>query len=81
MTEIRFPVWVFLGTATSSFQIEGRSLDIPQGDSIWDTFCAEPGRIADGSDGLVAWDHINRWVDDVELMDELNMGAYRFSIA
>lgn len=81
MTEIRFPEGFIFGTATSSFQIEGRSPDIPQGDSIWDTFCAEPGRIADGSDGLVACDHINRWDEDVELMDELNMGAYRFSIA
>ena len=81
MTEIRFPEGFIFGTATSSFQIEGRSPDIPQGDSIWDTFCAERGRIADGSDGLVACDHINRWADDVELMDELNMGAYRFSIA
>ena len=81
MTEIRFPEGFIFGTATSSFQIEGRSPNIPQGDSIWDTFCAEPGRIADGSDGLVACDHINRWAEDVELMDELNMGAYRFSIA
>lgn len=81
MSGIRFPDDFIFGTATSSFQIEGRSASIPQGDSIWDTFCAEPGRIADGSDGLVACDHINRFAEDVALMSELNMGAYRFSIA
>ena len=56
MPEIDFGPDFFFGTATSSFQIEGRSPGIPQGDSIWDTFCAEPGRIADASDGLVACD-------------------------
>lgn len=81
MSEISFPEGFIFGTATSSFQIEGRSASIPQGESIWDRFCAEPGRIADGSNGLIACDHINRWQDDVQLMSDLNMAAYRFSIA
>lgn len=82
MTEsIEFgPDFVF-GTATSSFQIEGRTADIPQGASNWDTFCAQPGRIADGSDGLVACDHVHRWREDVALMAGLGLSAYRFSIA
>ncbi len=71
----------FFGSATSSFQIEGRSPDIPQGDSIWDTFCAEKGRIADGSNGLLACDHVHRYAEDVALMSELNLARYRFSIA
>ena len=71
----------FFGSATSSFQIEGRSDAIPQGESIWDTFCAEPGRIADGSNGLVACDHVHRWAEDVQLMSDLNLGKYRFSVA
>lgn len=76
-----FPEGFFFGSATSSFQIEGRSARIAQGDSIWDTFCAEPGRIVDGSTGLVACDHIHRWADDVELMSALHLDVYRFSIA
>lgn len=80
MSDLDFGPDFFFGTATSSFQIEGRSPSIPQGDSIWDTFCAEPGRIADASDGLVACDHVNRWEADVELMAQLELDAYRFSI-
>lgn len=67
------------GVATASFQIEGAADSrLP---CIWDTFCAEPGRIKDGSNGLVACDHINRWQDDVELIAALGVDAYRFSIA
>ena len=80
MTDIDFGDDFFFGAATSSFQIEGRSPAIPQGDSIWDTFCAEPGRIADGTHGLVACDHVNRWEEDLDLMAELGLQAYRFSI-
>lgn len=76
-----FPEGFFFGSATSSFQIEGRSAEVGQGESNWDTFCAEPGRIADGSNGHVACDHVNRWAEDVELMSSLNLSTYRFSIA
>ncbi len=80
-TPRRFPDGFFFGSATSSFQIEGRSNDIPQGDSIWDTFCAEPGRIEDGTHGLVACDHVHRWREDIELMASLGLSTYRFSIS
>ena len=80
MADIDFGPDFFFGAATSSFQVEGRSPSIPQGDSIWDTFCAQPGRIRDGSDGLVACDHVHRWSDDVAMMADLNLAAYRFSI-
>lgn len=67
------------GVATASFQIEGAADSrLP---CIWDTFCAEPGRIKDGSDGLVACDHIHRWREDIELIAALGVDAYRFSIA
>jgi beta-glucosidase len=67
------------GAATSAAQIEG---DIAgRGRSIWDRFCAEPGRIADGSDIAVACDHVRRMEDDVELLRWLGVKAYRFSIA
>jgi beta-glucosidase len=67
------------GVATAAFQIEGAADSrLP---CIWDTFCAEPGRIKDGSDGLVACDHVARWREDVELIASLGVDAYRFSIA
>jgi beta-glucosidase len=69
-------VW---GAATSSFQIEGGAGQ--RGRSIWDRFCEEPGRIVDGSDGLVACDHIKRFRGDVERMAQLGIDAYRFSIS
>lgn len=80
-TTIDFGPDFFFGSATSSFQIEGRSVDIDQGESIWDRFCEQPGRILDGSNGLVACDHVHRYVEDVALMADLNLGVYRFSIA
>jgi beta-glucosidase len=69
-------VW---GVATASFQIEG---DVHErGRSIWDDFCELPGAIADGSDGRVACDHVHRYAEDVRLMGDLGVGAYRFSIS
>ena len=67
------------GAATASFQIEGDAEH--RGDSIWDAFCREPGRILDGSDGRVACDHVHRVEEDVALLRGLGVGAYRFSIA
>ena len=67
------------GVATASFQIEGGIDDrLP---CIWDTFCATPGKIADNSDGSQACQHYQRWQDDVELIDSLNVDAYRLSIS
>lgn len=72
------PDFVF-GVATSSFQIEGdRNGRL---ESIWDRFCATPGKIRDGSNGDVACDHINRWADDVALIDSLGMDAFRLSLS
>ena len=67
------------GAATASFQTEGDAEN--RGDSIWDAFCREPGRILDGSDGRVACDHVNRVEEDVALLRDLGVGAYRFSVA
>ena len=52
-----------------------------RGPSVWDTFCAQPGRVANGDSGAVACDHYHRWAEDVALMAELGVGGYRFSIA
>lgn len=72
------PDFVF-GVATAAFQIEGAADS--REPCIWDTFCAKPGRIKDGSNGLIACDHLNRWQDDVELIAALGVDAYRLSIA
>jgi beta-glucosidase len=69
------------GVATSSFQIEGNRSSVPRGESIWDRFCEQPGAIADGSNGLVAVDHINHLDSDLDLIARLGFRAYRFSIS
>ncbi|QGZ41705.1 beta-glucosidase [Pseudoduganella flava] len=78
---IRFPSNFLWGTATSAYQIEGSPLADGAGHSIWTRFAATPGRIANGDTGDVACDHYRRWRDDVALMRQLGMKAYRFSIA
>ncbi|MEU8248029.1 GH1 family beta-glucosidase [Nonomuraea sp. NPDC048916] len=69
------------GTATAAYQIEGAVSEDGRGVSIWDTFAHEPGRVRDGHTGDVACDHYHRWREDLELMTELGVNAYRFSIA
>jgi beta-glucosidase len=71
-------VW---GAATSAYQIEGAVTEDGRGASIWDTFCAEPGRIHGGDSGAVACDHYHRWSNDLDLLCQLGLGAYRFSVA
>ncbi|NCT89363.1 beta-glucosidase [Cellulomonas sp. APG4] len=71
-------VW---GAATAAFQIEGASHEDGRTDSIWDTFCRVPGAVANGDDGTVACDHYHRVDEDVALMAELGLDAYRFSVA
>jgi beta-glucosidase len=76
-----FPADFVWGVATSAYQIEGAVAADGRGESIWDVFCREPGRIADGSSGAVACDHYHRWAEDVALLAGLGVGAYRFSVA
>ena len=76
-----FPADFRWGVSTSSFQIEGAGQADGKGESIWDRFCREPGRIRDGSDGQVACDHYHRWPEDLDLAKSLGVNAYRFSIA
>jgi beta-glucosidase len=78
---VRLPAGFTFGTSTASYQIEGAAAEDGRGPSIWDTFCAEPGRIKDGSSGARACDHCHRYVDDVALMARLGAQGYRFSIA
>jgi beta-glucosidase len=76
-----FPADFVWGTATASYQIEGASDADGKGPSIWDTFTRVPGAIADGKTGDVADDHYHRFREDVEVMADLGVSAYRFSIA
>jgi beta-glucosidase len=76
-----FPEGFVWGAATAAFQIEGASTEDGRGPSIWDTLCARPGAVLDGSDGSVACDHYHRWESDLDLLAALGLSAYRFSIA
>ncbi|KAK7436604.1 hypothetical protein CaCOL14_006260 [Colletotrichum acutatum] len=69
------------GFATASYQVEGAAEKDGRGPSIWDTFCAVPGKIADGSSGAVACDSYNRTAEDIALLKSVGANTYRFSLA
>ena len=69
------------GAATSSYQIEGGAYEDGKGLSVWDVMCERPDAIADGSSGAVACDHYHRSKEDVVLMSQVGLKAYRFSIS
>ncbi len=69
------------GAATSAYQIEGSPLADGAGPSNWHVFAHQPGRIAGGDTGDVACDHYRLWRQDIALMRELGLGAYRFSLS
>ncbi len=77
----RFPDSFLWGASTSAYQIEGSPLADGAGPNIWQRFAHSPGRTANGDTGDVACDHYRRYEDDVRLMSELGLQAYRFSIA
>ncbi|MDN6769329.1 MAG: family 1 glycosylhydrolase, partial [Bifidobacterium mongoliense] len=76
-----FPKDFLWGTATASYQVEGAINEDGRTPSIWDTFCAKPGTIIDGSSGEFADDHYHRVADDIAIMHDLGVKAYRLSIA
>lgn len=69
------------GVATAAFQIEGANLEDGRLPCIWDTFCATPGNVHNGDNGAIACDHYHKWKDDVQLIKELGVDAYRLSIS
>ncbi|MCE9557530.1 MAG: beta-glucosidase [Armatimonadetes bacterium] len=77
----KFPEGFLWGAATSSYQIEGGHDADGKGVGIWDEFCQKPGAIYGGHIGDVGCDHYHRASEDIELMAELNLQAYRFSIS
>ncbi|MDX2823096.1 GH1 family beta-glucosidase [Streptomyces ipomoeae] len=75
----QFPAGFLWGVSTSAHQIEG-AVDERE-PSVWDAFSAEAGRIKDGSTAAVACDHFHRYPEDVALLRDLGVGAYRFSVS
>jgi beta-glucosidase len=80
-TGLEFPAGFLFGAATAAYQIEGAAAADGRGPSIWDTFCRIPGRVLGGDTGDVAVDHYHRYREDVRLMADLGLQAYRFSIS
>ncbi|GGJ48820.1 GH1 family beta-glucosidase [Deinococcus roseus] len=77
----QFPADFVWGTATSAYQIEGAVRTDGRGASVWDIFSHTPGKIKDGKNGDTACDHYHRSSEDIALMQELGMNAYRFSVS
>jgi beta-glucosidase len=71
-------VW---GAGTAAFQIEGATRIDGRGESIWDRFAAGAGNVAGGDTGEPACEHYYRWREDLDLMSELGIQGYRFSVA
>jgi beta-glucosidase len=76
-----FPPGFVWGAATAAYQIEGAAREDGRGESIWDRFCATPGKVWNGHDGSVACDFYHRYPEDVALMRGLGIDAFRFSVA
>ena len=77
----RFPVEFLWGASTSAYQIEGAVNEDGRGQSIWDVFSHTPGKVHAGDSGDIACDSYHRMDEDLRLLEELGIGAYRFSIA
>ena len=68
------------GAATAAYQVEGAAFEDGKGLNIWDVFCEREGKIFGGQTGEVACDHYHRYKEDVQLMKEIGLNSYRFSI-
>ncbi|MEU5921367.1 GH1 family beta-glucosidase [Streptomyces sp. NPDC047141] len=82
LTAVRsFPAGFLWGAATAAYQIEGAAAEDGRTPSIWDTFAHTPGKVFEGHTGDVAVDHYHRFREDVGIMAELGLNAYRFSVS
>ena len=77
----QFPQGFVFGAATSAYQIEGAPREDGKGLSIWDEFVQQKGKIRFGDTGETACDHYHRYPEDINLMHDLGLNAYRFSIS
>ncbi|MBV9821293.1 MAG: beta-glucosidase [Actinobacteria bacterium] len=80
-TRLTFPPGFVWGSATAAYQIEGAAHADGRLPSIWDVFCQVPGKVAGGDTGDVACDHYHRMSADLDLMAELGLPSYRFSVS
>jgi beta-glucosidase len=78
---VNFPENFLWGTATAAYQVEGAVDEDGRGRSIWDTFSHTPGKVLHGDTGDIACDQYHRLEEDLDLMSELGIQAYRFSVA
>ncbi len=81
MKKISFPQDFIWGCAASAYQVEGAWNEAGKGPSIWDTFTHLPGKILNGETGDISIDHYHRYKEDVALMKQLGLKAYRFSVS
>lgn len=80
-SENTYPPGFLWGAATAAYQIEGAVAEDGRGPSIWDTFSHRPGAVLRGDTGDIACDHYHRWESDLDLLVELGVNSYRFSVA
>jgi beta-glucosidase len=78
---LRFPKGFAWGAAAAAYQVEGAAAEDGRSPSIWDTFSHTPDRVLGGDNGDVAADHYHRYAEDVTLMGEIGLRAYRFSVS
>ena len=81
MSSYQFPESFIWGAATSAYQIEGAAATDGRRPSVWDTFSETPGRVRNGDTGHVACDHYSRYPEDIQLMAEMGIKHYRFSLS
>lgn len=81
LTDFRFPSRFSWGAAAASYQIEGARSKHGKGESVWDMFCQKDGAVFEGHSGDVACDHYHQFAQDVDLMAQLGLGAYRLSLS
>jgi beta-glucosidase len=79
--KISFPDNFIWGSAASSYQIEGAAQAGGKGLSVWDEFCRKEGAVVHGESGEIACDHYHRYQEDVRLLREIGVSAYRISIS
>ena len=81
MLKIQFPDHFVWGAATAAYQVEGAAFEDDKGESIWDRFSHVPGNTERNETGDIACDQYHRYPDDIRLMQEMGLQAYRFSIS
>jgi beta-glucosidase len=76
-----FPKNFIWGAAAASYQVEGAAFEDGKGPSVWDMMCKWPGKIWEGNTGDITCDHYHRYEEDIRIMAEMGLKAYRLSIS